>query len=255
LAKLKMQLLKVISGVQIIDVAHNILPHAVDEAVYLANSCMQDFAPGTLHIIGVDADLYKYNRLLCAVCNGQLYLTADNGFASMLDAQGGLAVYDIPIADGDRLHTAYLSKVFVPAALYILENGVEAAGTLTDDFLEKNLELPFMEENSLRGKVVYVSNYQNAVTNVTRKIFDDEGMGRYFEIAMNRFDRITEISDTYSQVPEGEGLCFFNENGLLEIAVNRGKAAQLLGLERGKMITIEFSAEPPKAKSKPGGLF
>jgi S-adenosyl-L-methionine hydrolase (adenosine-forming) len=255
LAKLKMQLLKAIPGVQIIDIAHNVLPHAIDEAVYLANSCAQDFDAGTLHIVGVDADLYKYNRLLCAVCNGQLYLTADNGFASMLEAQGDLVVYDIPIGEGDRLTAAYLKKSFVPAAINILEKGVETVGTVTNTFLEKNLELPFMEDDSLRGKVVYVNNYQNAVTNITRKVFDDEGMGRYFEIAINRFDRITEISDTYSQAPEGEGLCFFNENGLLEIAVNRGKAAQLLGLERGKMITIEFSAEPPKAKSKPGGLF
>ena len=39
------------------------------------------------------------------------------------------------------------------------------------------------------------------------------------------------ISQTYSDVEEGEAVCFFNSSGWLEIAINKGKAENLLGLK------------------------
>jgi S-adenosylmethionine hydrolase len=42
---------------------------------------------------------------------------------------------------------------------------------------------------------------------------------------------IDRISDSYADVPEGEKLALFNSAGYLEIAINKGNAAGLLGLK------------------------
>ncbi|HYG14270.1 MAG TPA: SAM-dependent chlorinase/fluorinase, partial [Bacteroidia bacterium] len=230
-AKAKMQLEGLVQGVKIFDISHDVSPFAIDEAAYLLNSCINDFPEGTVHIMAVDADIYKYKRLLAAFYNKQVIMAVDNGFLPMLLEGHDNKLYEIPVDDTLKLSPATLRNVVLPAAAGILNHGIDAVGALTADPLEKTLEKPLVEENSLRGKVVYVNNYHNSVTNISRSVFDTERMGRYFEITLNRYDRITDINDTYSQQPEGECLCFFNENGLLEIAVNRGKASQLLGLE------------------------
>jgi S-adenosylmethionine hydrolase len=42
---------------------------------------------------------------------------------------------------------------------------------------------------------------------------------------------IDHISQTYADVQEGEKLALFNSAGYLEIAINKGNAAGLLGLK------------------------
>ena len=61
-----------------------------------------------------------------------------------------------------------------------------------------------------------------------------------FSIFYRRKDKITYISKNYSDVKNGTELALFNESGLLEIAMNTGKAGQLLGLNVGGQIIIEF---------------
>jgi S-adenosylmethionine hydrolase len=47
-------------------------------------------------------------------------------------------------------------------------------------------------------------------------------------------------------VPEGEELILFNENDYLEVAINKGRAASLLGLKLGNQVIIEFEKETIK---------
>ena len=42
---------------------------------------------------------------------------------------------------------------------------------------------------------------------------------------------IEKISDHYADVPDGEKLAYFNAAGYLEIAINKGNAAGLFGLQ------------------------
>ncbi|MBL7793623.1 MAG: SAM-dependent chlorinase/fluorinase, partial [Saprospiraceae bacterium] len=50
------------------------------------------------------------------------------------------------------------------------------------------------------------------------------------------------LSRHYYDVPVGEVLCFFNSAGYLEIAVNMGKAATLMGLLPEDSVQIDFSS-------------
>lgn len=254
-AKAKAQLLKAIPAATVIDVSHTVSPFVIEEAAYFAKSCINDFAEGTIHLISVDADIKKYKRVVAVRHNGQILISVDNGVLSMITGGINAAYYELSL-DSDK-DDAFLplKTVLIPLAIEVINKGLEQVGIPIETVLEKTVEEPVVLNNGIRGKVIYVNNYHNAITNITRLIFDNERVGRNFEVILNRFDSIRGLSESYSSVDVGDNLCFFNEDGFLEIAVNRGKASQLLGLERGKRVTIEFFTERATSEAKTGGLF
>jgi S-adenosylmethionine hydrolase len=67
--------------------------------------------------------------------------------------------------------------------------------------------------------------------NITIDDFESQRKGRHFKISFKRDEVIERISESYADVPEGEKLVLFNSAGYLEIAINKGNAAGLLGLK------------------------
>ena len=61
-----------------------------------------------------------------------------------------------------------------------------------------------------------------------------------FIVAIRQY-KIKSISKHYSDVPEAEILALFNEVGLLEISMNLGNVAEMLGLQYGSLVTVELA--------------
>ena len=66
---------------------------------------------------------------------------------------------------------------------------------------------------------------------VTKEEFEEQRRGRSFKIIFKRDEVIDKVSESYADVAEGEKLALFNAAGYLEIAINKGNAAGLLGLQ------------------------
>jgi len=64
---------------------------------------------------------------------------------------------------------------------------------------------------------------------------------RQFEIYYQQSDPVRHISKDYGEVPIGEVLCLFNSAGYMEIAINIGKASELLSLKKNETIQINFA--------------
>ena len=67
---------------------------------------------------------------------------------------------------------------------------------------------------------------------ITKEDFEQQRKGRSFSIVFKRDEVIDKISETYADVADGEKLALFNSAGYLEIAINKGNAASLFGLQR-----------------------
>jgi S-adenosyl-L-methionine hydrolase (adenosine-forming) len=77
---------------------------------------------------------------------------------------------------------------------------------------------------------------------VTQDLFHKVGHGRPFQLYFKRHDPITSLSTHYNDVAIGETLCLFNSD-YLEITINMGKAAEMLGLKVEDTIQIDFLSE------------
>ena len=118
------------------------------------------------------------------------------------------------------------------------------------------------DKNSIKGSVIYIDHFGNAVTNISKHFFLDAAKGRPYEIPMaqrknqKKSSTIKNIYAKYSDIAnagsydvknyEGEKLAIFNEAGFLEIAIFRsnplkvGSANSLLGLGYRDNIVVNF---------------
>jgi S-adenosylmethionine hydrolase len=91
--------------------------------------------------------------------------------------------------------------------------------------------------------VQYIDHFENVILNIDRHTFEKISAGRGFQLFFKRRnDPITRLHTFYHEVPEGERVCRFNDSGYLEIAINRGKAASLLGLRIQDAVQIQFES-------------
>ena len=134
-------------------------------------------------------------------------------------------------------------NIFAPAACHLARGGtMEIIGTEVPDFEVKKTELKaVIEKDTIRGIIIYNDGYGNAITNISKEIFIGVQKDRNFSILFGREDeQITAISEKYNDVAPGDKLAIFGENEQLQIAMNKGTANTLLGLEMHSIIRIEF---------------
>ena len=85
--------------------------------------------------------------------------------------------------------------------------------------------------NWIEGQIIFIDNFENVIINITKDEFEEQRRGRSFKIVFKRDEIIDKISETYADVTESEKLALFNSAGYLEVAINKGNAAGLFGLQ------------------------
>ena len=244
LASLKGSIYSQLENVKIIDISNNIEPFNILEAAYVLRNCFKDFPRGTVHIVSVDDELSITNEHLAIEAHGHYFIGADNGFFSLiLNEIKPDKIVQLNISSISNCLTFAAKNIFVPAACHIARGGtMEIIGTPKGDFKVKKTELKaVLQTDMIRGSVVYIDSYGNAITNISRNEFDNTKKGRSFTILFGRENEmITEISEKYKDVTSSEKLALFGQNNQLQIAINKGQASKLLGLKLHEIVRIEF---------------
>ncbi|HEX4194445.1 MAG TPA: SAM-dependent chlorinase/fluorinase, partial [Stellaceae bacterium] len=83
------------------------------------------------------------------------------------------------------------------------------------------------------AEIVYVDHYGNAMTGLRGSALPTDAT-----LILGDKTRVIHAA-TFSAVPEGQAFWYENSNGLVEIAVNRGRAADRLHLDIGSIFAIE----------------
>ena len=246
------------SDAKIVDISHDIDPFNISEASYIIGAAFSSFPKGTVHIIGIDMEQNAENSHVAIEWNNQFFIGADNGILSIL-TQKTKAQKIFAINIHDRFPTIPTDiDVFVKVACHIAKGGtlnvigkeINALKLITE------LQITISDDGkTLKGMVNYIDNYGNAVTNISKKIFEDAQKGRSFEINFKN-KNIKTIFAKYSDIASSGNyplkyyassmLAVFNEAGFLEIAIYRsntatvGSANSLLGLNYRDVISVQF---------------
>ena len=242
---------------QIIDISHQIDPFNIAEASYILSAAYASFPKGSVHIIGVDIEQNKENQHIAMQWDDHYFICADNGILSML-IQKIIPQKMVTITIHDRLlPDATDMDVFIKVACHIAKGGLLNVVGKEIKEIKTITELQAVADaDSIKGNVIYIDSFGNAVTNITKKMFLEVAKNRPYEIRFKnktiktilaRYSDIA-LSDKYPvKYYEGEKLAVFNEAGFLEIAIFRsnpatvGSASTLLGTGYRDLITINFS--------------
>ena len=236
LAALKGAIITNSGFVNFVDVTHNIKAFDIKEAAFTVKNSFRYFPKGTIHIVHVNSTDGK-EKLLLAVVDGHYFISFDNGFLSLAFERMPHETYEINAELLENSSLMYEDAIGKVVNLLIKEFQPSDFGHLTTETISFRLLQPITTSGSIRGTVINIDNFGNAVVNITKAMFEQFIGDRRFSILV-AVGTVKEISKKYSDVDEGDMLCLFNASGYLEVAINKGKADHLLGLRLDSPVMV-----------------
>jgi S-adenosylmethionine hydrolase len=239
-ASIKGALLSAVPGVNIVDISHSIAPFDLQQAAFVLGHAWKQFPEGTIHVVSVGpSPSVRFNHIAFRL-NGHYFIGADNGIFSLFTEETPDLIIEISKAGLEPSSFTALD-VYVPFIAAIASGlKLETLGEKLTGVSQLIRPRHLPEDNVLKGNVVYIDSFGNLVTDIRKTEFERIGQGRNFSIQLIG-DEINSIVRRYSDVDEGDKLALFNSEGLLEIAINQGKANQLLNLRVNAVIRISFT--------------
>jgi hypothetical protein len=208
----------------ILDLSHDIGPQDVEMARLAVARYWQRFPAGTVHLVVVDPAVGSSRAALAAFSEGRFLVGPDNGVLSPALLVPTARAVQLPVPAG-AASTFHGRDVFAPAAAALARGApLESLGSaFAEPSIRRTPEPVRDKDGVLRGEVIAVDHFGNAVTNlVASRAGNVEVAGR--TLAVRR---------TYMDADTGEALGVVGSHGLIEIAVRDGHAASLLGITRG----------------------
>lgn len=238
LPRLKAHLLSAVRPVDITDLSHEIPPYDIVRAALIFNRVWRHFPEGTIHLVSVNDFYQSKSRFLAILHERQYFIGPDNGIFSLIFGTLPAETY---VIDG-YLADASLPAIYTRAVAHIAGGKpFYEVGLPTTKFTERLAFQPVIGPDYIRGTVTFVDRYDNVTTNITRDRFEEVGQDRPFQLLIKRMQPLCTLSERYHDVPQGEPLCRFNSDGLLEVAINTGRAASLLSINEEDMVQVQFT--------------
>jgi S-adenosylmethionine hydrolase len=243
----------------IIDISHSIDKFNVLEASYLLATSYAHFPKGTVHIVAVDATRNADTNHIAMLYDGHYFISADNGiFGGLTNKKNPEKIVQITIHDRLIDGSSDLD-VFAAVATHLAKGGeMNVIGSPLTEIKKMNMLVPILGDNlnSIRGHVVYIDDFGNCVTNISKKYIEEVARGRQFSVRFSVYT-INRVKNNYADFKNnktaelnamaGNEIALFNQDGFLEIAVYRsnpnrsGSAHTLLGLKMQDAVIVEFS--------------
>ncbi len=234
-------ILGLVPEAQIVDISHDVPPQDVAGAAFILNACHRDFPEGTVFCCVVDPEVGTARRRIAATDGVYYYVAPDNGLLSGIESRAETFLA-YSIENKDLFHkgqgaTFEGRDVFAPAAAALaIRKPLDEFGPLCEDFRRLEFHEPVLNDSGvLHGRVAYTDRFGNLVTNITLEDIP-EGIGALTIQVQNT--RIPEISRCYDCVRNGIFVAYWGSAGYLEIAMNRGNAAETLSAKPGTEVTI-----------------
>jgi S-adenosylmethionine hydrolase len=238
-------ILDIVPDAQIVDICHSVQAFDVLDGALTISQAYSYFPTRTVHVVVVDPGVGTARRPIVASCDKYHFVAPDNGVLSLVYArEPRMHVRHItsehyflqPVSN-----TFHARDIFSPVAAYLAKE-VDSLkfGDEIEDYVKFTAPKPkAVDENRLRGVVLKVDRFGNLITNITAQdapmLFAPGAKG--FKIVVGSRE-ITEIHNAYAEGAPGEVIGILGSMGFLEIAANRGAAAQLTGAGKGNEIII-----------------
>lgn len=228
---LKGTFLQVNPEFNIVDISHTVSAQNYPQAAYIIRNAIKHFPKNSFHMILVNLFEDQPEHMLITHFEQQYIGCADNGLLPMILEENKTPVYALPLNESQPKTALHCSSIIANSFSQILNGkSLTLLGELINPKSKGEFKL-FEKGDWLEGQIIFIDNFENVVVNITREEFEAKRKGRNFQIILKGSEVIDKICETYADVPPGEKLAHFNEGEYLEIAINQGNAAGLLGLQ------------------------
>lgn len=228
---------------RVVDLTHDVPPQDVLAGGFMLRLAVPYFPPGAIHVAVVDPGVGTRRRALLVETRRAFFLAPDNGIVSVAaPPRDVVGTYDIsrsPYRLEPVSSTFHGRDVFAAVAAHLAAGMPPARlGRRVRRMVRLRAPAPRRRGRALHGQVIWIDRFSNLITDISRADLADLGAFRGREVSVTILDHELGLRDSYAAAPVGRAVALVNSADLLEIAVNRGAAAEVLGALRGTRVIV-----------------
>lgn len=231
--------------VRVIDVTHGVPRHDVRTGALVLRRALPYF-PAGVHLAVVDPEVGTQRRAVALRCadEGRILVGPDNGLLSLAAQRFGGIVEAIDVTRSPhRLKAAAATfhgrDVFAPVAA-ALAAGAELSDSGdpldADEIIRLDMPLAGVDGDALVAHAIAFDRFGNVTLDVEHEEITGSGLRLGTPVRVNGAG--ARYAVTFADVDHGELLVYEDAYRTLALAVNRGSARELLGLELDDEVRI-----------------
>ena len=195
-------------------------------AAYLLAAYAAWFAAETVFLCVIDPGVGSDRGALIVEADGRFYVGPDNGLFEIVRRRAARnRVWQVTWQPPALSASFHGRDLFAPVAARL------ARGETPDSLGRQTQAMPQPGWPDDIAEIVYIDRYGNAMTGLRG---DTVTPGARLRAGGRELAR----AETFSAVPQGAAFWYVNSNGLVEIAINQGRADRVLNLAIGTSIEI-----------------
>lgn len=238
LGQVKAVLHSIAPAAPVIDLFSDAPTHDPRASAYLLAAYCEVFAAGDVLLSVVDPGVGSSRKALVVRAGKRWFVGPDNGLFEIVIRRALQSPAAEPAVESweivwrpDRLSASFHGRdLFAPVAARLACGDAPTAGDAFKSIAVDAVRRPDWPDDL--GEVVYIDHFGNVVTGL-RAV----APAPPFDVKVK--DRRIPRAKTFSEVSPGAVFCYENANGLLEVAVNGGRADEVLGLKVGSAVIQE----------------
>ncbi len=239
-------ILRINPDAKIVDINHSVVPYDLLDGALAIGAAYRYFPPRTIHVVVVDPGVGAQRRPIVVSGENQYFIAPDNGVLSVVyEKETTISVRHITADhyfENPVSNTFHGRDIFAPVAAWLAKLGQTTSfGEEVRDYVRFSLPKPTAAGTAIKGVVLRVDHFGNLMTNLTLQDLP-QAMVSAGKVNLHIGGKtIQQLVQTYAQGNAGEPFAILGSSGFLEISVNKGSAARVLGVQRGAEVTLELA--------------
>jgi S-adenosylmethionine hydrolase len=249
-------MLGIAPGVAIVDLTHDVPGFGVEAGAEILEHATRYMPEDAIYLAVVDPGVGTERRALALRAeNGAFLVGPDNGLlVPAVEALGGVSEVVVLTSGHYHIHpvsnTFHGRDVFSPVAAY-LAAGVDLPelGEIADPSSLVRFNLPGAEEEDagegVTARIISIDRYGNARLSITQEESQLE-YGAALGVDVGDGEMSVRYLETFGSAKSGELVLVPDSHWRLSLAINKGNAAQALGIKVGGRVRMTPPAEDSK---------
>ncbi len=234
-ASMKALILKNFPDAQIVNVNHSIKQFSILSGAFIIDKIYKYFASKTIFICVVDPGVGSKREPIFLDTGDYKFIGPNNGLFHYLLSDPEVSYKSYMIKEEFRpvrSATFHGRDLFTPIAIEIAKNNFDVVEPINKN---KLIFIPLLKEGA--SVITYIDGFGNIKTNIS--FSDDFKKKDFLKVNVNNNIYLIKVANTFSEVTNGELLCYKGSNDTLEIAANLASAENILEVNVGDRITIK----------------
>jgi S-adenosyl-L-methionine hydrolase (adenosine-forming) len=229
------------ASARIVDISHGIAPQHIEQAAAILESSYLYFPRNSVHLIVVDPGVGTDRNILLLEAADHFFIAPDNGILSPLlhcpEKVRALYRLNSPSVAGSST-TFHGRDIMAPAAAELAAGGAPAdmgQPVALSGCVIFALPGPLLEKDLVRGEVTGVDHFGNIITSI--KVSDLGRLQHPLRVEIGGL-YVEKIHTCYGDVAPLTLVALINSRGKLEIARNKGNAADFVACRMGDPVVV-----------------